>query len=152
MKDKVVEILVYIMTEIQENKRISEIDLGDLKSRGYTQSEISAAFSWLYDKFQLTQGAFTSAGRPSRSSQRILHEAEKTAFSTESQGYLIQLRELELLDDKDVETVIDRAMVTGYERISLAELQEIVASVLFTKGSEDGGVNRSMLNSRDTIH
>ncbi|MFN0157879.1 MAG: DUF494 family protein [Bacteroidota bacterium] len=146
MKEKVVELLVFIMTEIQENKRINEIDIADLRSKGYTQSEISAAFSWLYDNFQLNETAQRHEGRQ-QGSQRMLHEAEKYALTTESQGYLIQLRELGLLDERDLETVIERVMLTGYEKLSIAELHSIVAAVIFARGGD-----RLLLNTGDTIN
>jgi len=152
MKEKVVEILVYLMSEMQEDKKITDIEIRDLKTRGYTQSEISAAFSWLYDNFDMSQGVATRAGKASAVSKRILHDVEKVVLSTESQGYLIQLREIGLLEDQDVEAVIDRAMVAGYEKLTLAELRVIVASVLIAKAGSERGLNRSMLNSKDTIH
>ena len=52
MKEKVVEILLYLMSEIRDDKRLADIDLNDLQNRGYSQSEISAAFSWLFDTLQ----------------------------------------------------------------------------------------------------
>ena len=152
IKEKIVEILIYIMSEIQENKRLNEIDLGDLKEKGYTQSEISAALGWLYDNMRITESAMVRAGRPSGESRRILHEAEKFVLATECQGYLIQLTELGLLDDADMENVIERAMLAGYERIHLVELQEIVASVLLTKAGGGPGGNRWTPNNKDTIH
>ncbi len=152
MKEKVVEILVYLMSEMQENKLLSDIDLSELKNKGYTQSEISAAFSWLYDNMELSRRDPVRAAKPSGTSRRILHEAEKIVFSTESQGYLIQLCELGLLGDRDLETVIERAMVAGYEKLSVAELREIVASVLFAREGGGSGANRSMLDSGDTVH
>jgi uncharacterized protein Smg (DUF494 family) len=152
MKEKVVEILVYLMSEIQENKPLNDIDLSDLKNRGYTQSEINAAVTWLYEHVQ----GFGTAGEysriPSRGSRRILHEAEKIAFSTTAQGYLIQLTELGLLDDKDLEVVIERAMVGGYEKLSVAEVREIVATVLFAKEGRIPGSTHSLLNSEESIH
>jgi uncharacterized protein Smg (DUF494 family) len=152
MKEKVVELLIYIMSEMQDNKRISDIDLADLKTRGYTQSEISAAFSWIYENSEMNQQRPPMSARAGEGSRRVLHDAEKAVLSTESQGYLIQLRELELLDEKNFETVIERAMMAGYEQLSVAELREIVASVLFTRGGDDTSGNRSMLTSGDTIH
>jgi uncharacterized protein Smg (DUF494 family) len=152
MKEKVVELLIFIMSEIQENKRISDIDLVDLRTRGYTQSEISAAFSWIYENVELDQQRLSGALRPSTGSHRILHDAEKTVLSTASQGYLIQLSELGLLDDKEYETVIERAMMAGFEKLSVAELREIVSSVLFARGGDDATGHHSMLNSGDTIH
>jgi len=152
MKEKVVELLIYIMSEMQDNKRISDIDLADLRTRGYTQSEISAAFSWIYENSELNQQRPAVRGSAGEASRRVLHDAEKAVLATESQGYLIQLRELGLLDEKDFETVIERAMMAGYEKLSVAELREIVASVLFARGGGDATGNRSMLTSGDTIH
>jgi uncharacterized protein Smg (DUF494 family) len=152
MKEKVVELLIYIMSEIQDNKRISDIDLADLKTRGYTPSEISAAFSWIYENSELNQQRPAPSAPAGEGSRRILHEAEKSVLGIESQGYLIQLRELGLLDEKDFETVIERAMMAGYEKLSVPELREIVASALFARGGDDASGNRSMLTSGDTIH
>ncbi|MEK9135753.1 MAG: DUF494 family protein, partial [Bacteroidota bacterium] len=134
MKERIVEILIYIMSEMQANKGLADIDVGDLKNKGYTQSEISAAFSWLYDNMKLNEVTIGRTGTPSEGSRRVLHDVEKQVLSTEAQGYLIQLRELSLLDDKDLEIVIERAIMSGFEKITPEELQEIVASVLTAKG------------------
>jgi Smg protein len=152
MKEKVVELLVLIMSEMQENKRISDIDLAELRTRGYTQSEISAAFTWIYENIELDQQRPGESARPSPGSRRILHEAEKAVLATDAQGYLIQLSELGLLSESEFETVIERAMMAGFEKLSVAEIREIVASVLFARGGDDRSGNRSMLNTGDTIH
>jgi uncharacterized protein Smg (DUF494 family) len=150
MKEKVVEILIYLMSEIQDNKRLSEIDLVRLRDRGYTQAEISAAFSWLHDNSHLKDNIVHRASVHRSSSRRVLHEAEKFVFSVESQGYLIQLRELGLLNDMDLENVIERAMASGYDKLSLGELREIVSAVLFTRGA--GGANPSIPNNGESIN
>jgi len=152
MKEKVVEILVFIMSEMWGKKPLNEIDFTDLKDRGYTQSEINAAFAWLYENVQTVRTGTLLPDRPSLGSRRILHDAEKTVFSTQAQGYLIQLGEIGLLDDKDLETVIEKGMMAGYEKLSVAEVREIVASVLFSKEGKHPGSNHSMLNTEDTIH
>ncbi|MEW6509508.1 MAG: DUF494 family protein [Bacteroidota bacterium] len=152
MKEKVVELLIFIMSEMQDNKRISDIDLADLRTRGYTQSEISAAFSWIYENIELDHQRPAPPVRPGSGSRRVLHDAEKTALSIEGQGYLIQLSELGLLDDQEFEAVVERAMMAGYEKLSVAELREIVASVLFARGGNDPSGGRTMLNNGDTIH
>lgn len=148
MKEKVVEILLHIMAEIQGSKRLADIDMNELKDRGYTQSEITAAFSWLHDALKITDG--TPAG-PRAGARRILHDAEKHALSTESQGFLIHLQELGLLDERDVEAVIEKAMLTGYEKLTVSELHGIVAAVLFSKSGEAGG-GRYLFTPGDTIH
>jgi uncharacterized protein Smg (DUF494 family) len=151
MKEKVVELLMYIMSEIQEDKRISDIDMKDLQSKGYTQSEISAAISWIYDNIELARHDRRPPVLPSEGSRRVFHDAEKAAISTEARGFLLQLSELGLLDARDLELVIERAMMSGYEKLTVPELQEIVAAVLSAKGGGAAGTT-TMLNSGDTIH
>ena len=148
MKEKVVELLILLMSEIRADKQLAEIDMSDLQDRGYTQSEISQALSWLHDHMQRGPEAKTVAQK-GQGSRRVLHEAEKGVIPTEGQGYLIQLVELGLLGDRDLETVIERAMLSGYERVTLGELREIVAGVL---SAREHGPNRMYLNNEDTIH
>jgi len=149
MKDKVVELLMYIMSEIQGEKRLAEIDMTDLESRGYTPVEIGQALSWLHENMQQVLESRSLAVPGSRGSRRVLHDAEKVVIPTEGQGYLIQLVELGLLDARDLETVIERAMLSGYEKLALEELREIIAGVL---SSRERGPHRSFLNNEDTIH
>ena len=152
MKEKVFEILVYLMSEIQENKALHEIDLDDLQTRGYTQSEISAAFSWIVEHVSAEDDVQLPLRGTGQGSRRVLHTAEKLMLTTESQGYLIQLTELGLLDDAGVEWVIDRAMASGHEQITVAELKQIAEAVVFggdRRGSESGP---TILDLGDTIH
>ena len=151
MKERVVEILMYLMAEIEANKRLSDVNIEDLTNRGYTQSEISAAFSWLYDNMPVNDGRIELQARASRASRRFLHDAEKVFFTTEAQGYLMQLVELGLLDVVDLETVIERAMLTGLEKLSVDEVHGIVAGVIFSRPPRGQG-GQSLLNNNETIH
>ncbi len=151
MKERVVEILVYLMSEIEANKRLSEIDVDGLKQRGYTQSEISIALSWLYENIPMQDGYVVHQGKASHGSRRLLHDAERMMMTTEAQGYLMQLNELGLLDNREMETIIERAMVSGFEQFTIYEMREIVAAVLFSK--KNGGHDRHVQpNDTDTIH
>jgi len=152
MKEKVVEILLYLMSAMQENKRLSDVDLDDLRDQGYTQTEISAAFSWLYDNLPASPSGMQVPTRTSLESRRSFHDAEKAMLSSEGQGYLIQLSELGLLSQHDLETVIERAMMAGYEKVTVAELRQIVATVLFAREPGNDRAGRTMLNNGDTIH
>lgn len=152
MKEKVVEILVHIMSEMQGKESLQDIDLTDLKNRGYTQSEINAAVSWLYEHVQAPGARGARPGESGRGSRRVFHGAERTVFATSAQGYLIQMVELGLLDEHDLEAVIDRAMMSGYERLSVAEVRDIVTAVLFAREGEMRGSRHSPLTSEDTIH
>jgi hypothetical protein len=57
-----------------------------------------------------------------------------------------------LLEDRDLETVIERAMVAGYEKLSVSEVRELIASVLFAKEGRIPGSTYSMPNSEESIH
>ncbi len=150
MKERIVEILIHIMSEIQAHKGFADIDVGDLRNQGYSQLEISAALNWLYDNLQLHEADTIHEGRPAEGSRRVLHEVEKQMLSVEAQGYLIQLRELSLVDDRDLEMILERAVMSGYEKLSPAELQEIVAAVLLSK--KGNALETKGLYNRDTIH
>jgi len=152
MKEKVVEILIYIMSEIQGTKGLPDIDLGDLKNRGYTQGEINAAVTWLFEHVRGIESGSATSIHTGRGSRRILHDAERVAFSTGAQGYLIQLAELGLLNEKDMEAVIERAMVSGYDKLSIGEIRDVVAVVLFAKEGKLPGSNHSLLSNEDTVH
>jgi uncharacterized protein Smg (DUF494 family) len=152
MKEKVVEILIQLMTAMQDQRGMQEIDLSPLKDRGYTPSEINAAFAWLSEHVQGTGPDGVPSPRALRGSRRVLHEAERSAFSTEAQGYLIQLAELGLLDDRDMEAVIERAMGSGYENLPLQDVREIAAGVLINREGSFPAKHHSMLTNEDTIH
>ena len=153
MKERIVEILMLVMSEIQSRKGLADIDLGDLRNQGYSQSEISAALSWLYDNLKVHETAGISLeDRPGGNSRRVLHDVEKQMLSVEAQGYLIQLRELGLVDGHDLEVILEKVVLTGFEKLSPTELQEIVGLVLLTKQGSAWETNRSGLYNRDTIH
>ena len=61
MQEKIVEILLQLITGIKEHKVIEEGEINRLIEKGYTQTEISAAFSWLYDKAQFGESLLTDA-------------------------------------------------------------------------------------------
>lgn len=152
MKDRVVEILVFLMSEIQENTPLHEVDLSLLRDRGYTTSEISAAFSWLYENSATDEPHTIRQGRAGTGSRRLFHDAEKEILSTAAQGYMIQLHELGLIGDREMEVILERAMASGYAGLTVQEIRDIVATVLFSGDRPAGGGGHSMLNNEDTIH
>jgi Smg protein len=150
MKERVVEILVYLMHEIQDDRQLADVDLGELRERGYTAGEISAAYTWLHESMS---GGAADRRRPAPSrsdSRRHFHEVERTVLTPAAQGYLIDLREVGLLTDADVETIVERAMVSGYERLAVDDVQSIVATVLFARGGGEDG--RVISPGSETIH
>lgn len=143
MNERVVEILVYIMNQIRSNKGdLNQLEVlsQDLLNRGYSQNEISSAFSWLLDKIRNNFEELVKNSGPSSSfSFRILHDLEQMIITPEAFGYLLQLKALELLDDYDVEQIIERAMMLGTTQVDLDQLKAIIASVISQQNSTFDG-------------
>jgi uncharacterized protein Smg (DUF494 family) len=156
--ERIIEILVYILAEMRKHQQLADIDLGQLSQRGFSQTEISTAFSWLFDK--MSPSPDLSAGvefRPSNKyvpadgSIRIYHDVERSVLTTDAQGYLMQLRELAIISSAEMEAVIDRIMMMGISPIGIAEVKELVAGLLFDSEDTSRGLGRMMLNPTDTI-
>lgn len=152
MHEKVIEIIVYLVSELRNNKRLRDIDLKVLEERGYTSTEISNAFSWLFEKLAGSEENVAVFRAPADRSYRILHEVEKFVITPEAQGYLIQLRELGILSDAAYEHVIDRAMMSGYSSVGLDDIKTIVSSVVFEMDETKKSGDRFLSQWSDTIH
>jgi uncharacterized protein Smg (DUF494 family) len=149
--NRIIEIIVYLLNELQDNKQLSDVDFDALSKLGYTQNEINTAFGWIYSKMYLGEKVFTT-DKSVTQSHRVLHEVEKNIISPESQGYLIQLKELGLLSDMDIEVIIDKIMVSGFPKISLDEIKAFIASYLLDLEDMTNTNRRIMLNTNDTIN
>jgi uncharacterized protein Smg (DUF494 family) len=151
MYERVVEIILFLMNELRSKKQLSDVDVSMLSRNGYTQSEISTAFSWLFDRIAV--GEEILPPQPGGSgSHRVLHDIERMVIAPEAYGYLLQFLHLGLLKGDDVEAVIERLMAAGLSSVGLAEMKSFVAGYLF--GGEGGAKDGLMmpLGTNDTIH
>ena len=152
MQERIIEIIVYLVNEMRNNKALGDIDVKALEEGGFTPAEISTAYSWLFDKLAASDQMAQHVERQLERSHRILHDVEKMVLAPEAHGYLIQLRELGIINDAMFESVIDRAMMSGYTKIGLEETRVIVASLVFEKEDLKKIGNRIISQSSDTIH
>lgn len=146
MQERIVEILLLLMDELQENKRLGDIDVTTLARHGYTPTEISSAFSWLFDRLQVGQPSPERFRAPSSRSVRLLHPVEQSVLTPDGYGYLLQCHQLGLLSAEEVETVIERAMMAGFTTAGAQEVKALVAGMLFDSDRPSGG------GPTDTIH
>ena len=152
MFERIIEIIVYVISELQGKKSISDIDVQELKSLGYTNSEISTAFSWLVDRAELSQQLF-SEEKPTRSqSFRVMHEAEEDLFTKEAYGELIQMQTLGILNNEQIEALIEKSMMSGWLQIDKKHLIKYIATTIFADNSETRFGSRVMLDGSDTIN
>lgn len=134
MHEKVMEILVYLMKHIQDEQgRFNDIGhiSQTLVGSGYTQHEVNTAFTWLFERLQAQSEELIDPTLPLRPRpNRILHTIERLVISPEAYGYLIQLRELGLIDEVQTELIIERAMLTGSRHVTQHDIKAIAASTL----------------------
>jgi uncharacterized protein Smg (DUF494 family) len=149
--EKIIEIIVYLLSEMKKNKQLGEIEVEQLSNLGYTQNEINTAFSWIYSKIYAGEKIFTEETVKSRSF-RVLHDVEKNVITPEANGYLIQLRELGLITDMDIETIIDKIMLSAYNKIEVEDMKSYIAAYLLDLDDMNNSNRRIALNTNDTIN
>jgi len=148
MQERIVEIILFLVNELRSNKRLSDVDVTSLTRDGYTQSEISSAFSWLFERLSLGT-SLTGVRHGGRTSHRMLNDTEKMVVEPQAHGFLIQCQQLGLLNNNDIETIIERIMMAGFTTIGLPEMKSFVAGYLFDR---EGGNGQISLGMNDTIH
>jgi uncharacterized protein Smg (DUF494 family) len=133
MQERIVEIIVYLLSELQqERRRKDKVDLTrSLHLKGYTEIEINLAFAWIFK--HLRKPPLESAMRGSGEEQDYdeMADLESLIISPDAYGYLIQLLHLGIMKDRDMETFIERALAYGKDDISVDDLKSIVASIIF---------------------
>jgi len=152
MFQKIIEIIIFVITELQ-SKQIEEIDLDKLKNLGYTNSEISTAFSWIADSNNfgeiLEQGTSISA---EKKYFRILHPAEEDFFTPEARNELIHYNILGLIRNEDIENLIDRNVMSGYGKIDSEDLKTFIAGIIFDAYNQSSSQRRMILLGNETIN
>ena len=151
MQEKIIEIIVYILSEIKNRKQISDIDLKKLAKIGYTESEINTAFAWIYSRINQGENIFKGKERSTKS-KRFFHEIEKDILTTDAMGYLITLFELGILSDTDEELLLDKIFYSGFEIIDKAELKFLIASIILGLENRSDKLGRFALQNNETIH
>jgi uncharacterized protein Smg (DUF494 family) len=151
MYERVVEIILMLMNELKSNKQLADVDVSMLSKSGYTASEISTAFSWLFDQIS-TGREIVAAGKATSSSHRILHDAERMVISPEAYGYLLQWIDMGVLGQSDAELIIEKVMAAGFAHVGIEEMKSFIAGMLFQIDDSGREGSRFSLGANDTIH
>ncbi len=151
MQEKIIELIVFLMRELRQARDISKVDVTKLTESGYSQTEISTALSWIYDKMTVREPLQRIKSAHVRS-YRIFHDAERQILTKEARGFLVEMYELGLIDQLDLESIIERSLMSGMNTVDRDEVKSIVANVLFEYNTPSKPGSRIMLNSSDTIN
>jgi uncharacterized protein Smg (DUF494 family) len=152
MYEKIIEIIVFVIAELKQNKNFDEIDIDELQKLGYTQEEISTAFSWLVDRIEFSDKFPVTTVFTRNDSFRILHDVEKQLFSSDAWGELVQLHTLGIITNEMIEVLIERAILMGMQEIDSQNLKSFVAGFIFNANSNTSPVQRYMLKGTERIN
>jgi len=160
MDQRIVEILVYLIGEIQSRRlELDEVEIisDDLVKRGFTENEISAAITYLFDRIHKRDLQWKTETEQCYwpYSERVLHEIERMVLTPEAYGYLLQLKHLKLIDALELEQIIERSLLMGSARITVDDVKIIVASFLFDVDASSGdmrGMPFFLRSWRDSVH
>lgn len=151
MQEKIIEIIVLILNEMRNSKHINDIDIKKLNRDGYTEAEINAAFAWVFSKLDSGEKLLNEHQSETKS-RRFFHPSEQSILDTEAIGYLIQMKELGIISDPDIELVIDKVFMAGYQKAGIYEIKLIISSLIFDFEDKNNSLNRIVLQNNDTVH
>ena len=139
MRRKILEIVVILIDYIKEDKvpfANLHVISDDLKAQGYTDNEISSAYSWLMDRYDNAPEQYFSEIPSISSSNRILSDREKQILSPDAYGFLIKLRNFSLIDNEQFEMIIDKINLLSLIPVNTEQVKMIASSVIFREVDE----------------
>ena len=133
--------LVLLVAEMSRSadRRPVELDR-ELTRRGYSSEEIEHAMFWITSR--------PEASRVTTRPNRVLSEFERMSLSTEAYDYLFRLQNLGIIDGRQFETILARAIPVGAEKVHVEDVKGIACSVIFNK--DMGDVDEEAFDRFDT--
>lgn len=134
------------------NKSLPEIDFKALENLGYSQSEISAALSWIINDTEY-KGKFTVANAPNSDNPlRIMIDSERDIFTPESMSELNNYVNLGIISYEQMEYIIERLSAVGVTSLDKEMLKTIVAAILFSQYLSDPSNMNVILHGNEAVN
>jgi len=139
LRNRILEIVVFLMDYLRENGGpVGEVDdlSEQLTEMGYSDIEISSAYSWILEKMDRTPETCYSGFPANHASARVLTAEERGQLSPEAYGFLIKVRYLGLVDGEQLESILDRLALLGSAPVALDQVKLLASSILFRDGED----------------
>jgi uncharacterized protein Smg (DUF494 family) len=122
--------------------RVDEIEtlFAEFRNLGYTDNEISCAYSWVMERYEETEEVYYSQFPAQHQSSRILTEFERHQLTADAHGFLIRLLHLKLIDDEQFESILERGTLFSSKPVTLEQIKLLSSAVVFRDASEFEGV------------
>ena len=134
MRNRILEIVVFLMDFMRENhdpQSDSDELAAVLLNMGYSDHEITTAYSWFLDHINGSSEHYYSDFPEKHSSNRILTFGERMKISTEAYGFLMKLISNAIIDDEQLEIILDKVTFLAIEPVTLEQVKIIASSVVF---------------------
>ncbi len=147
--ERVLDIIADLITGHHTGTALASIDTRLLHARGYTDSEIAAAISWIIER----RADRDDLEDIDHDGFRILHGIERELLSPESWGMLLTYHECGFLTSDDVEQLLERAVLMGHERhVGAHEMKSLITAYIMNQSPLLPNGNRSSLLGSDSVN
>jgi Smg protein len=152
----VFEVLVFMFENYVAHHTLPNSDIlaQELSAAGFKQNDIDGAFNWFDEmKTRLVESDDTYSHE--ETSLRMFSENELKKINTESIGFILFLRQANIINDMERDLIIDRAMALPQKLITIEETRWITMMALWNEGREKDYlfVEDALFNPRGlTIH
>lgn len=125
--------LVVLVAEMARHADRSPVEFDkELARRGYSLEEIEHAVFWFSSRSEM------GVRDPRRGhSIRVLSEFERMSLSTAAYDYLFRMQNLGIIDARQFETIVARAIPVGGDKVGVEDVKSIAYSVIFDKDPGD---------------
>jgi uncharacterized protein Smg (DUF494 family) len=148
--DSFFEIIMFLVERFSEaHPQNWELDEATafLQDVGYDNSEIKRAISWFFLQAEPDPvDAISYIFKRSPSGFRVLSPHEMSRITPEAHGYLLEMKQLGVIDDDSLEDVVDSALAIGDAVVEREDLVQIVDRMIHGFGEEEMNKARKMVD------
>jgi uncharacterized protein Smg (DUF494 family) len=152
MVSEIVEVIVKVFEGIKNDYSIKDVEKSLLNKNNYHKNIISAAYSWIYEKSARDKVETEKINELSENSFRILSNEERLLFGEEIEKYIMQLYNIELLNNKDIDKIVEQVRLFPENAKSKDNINLLILSLFFDTDKKSLPGSRYLLYSSDTVN
>ncbi len=141
MNENLIDVLIYIYENYMDSEQSIPVDQVTLEEEllqaGFQEGEVSKAFNWL-DELAWRQGSLVEYGAAMpNNSIRVFSAQEQQKMDLETQGMLLNLEQIGILDPMSRELAIERCMAIETEELTSDDVKWVVLLVLLNQPGQE---------------
>ena len=132
MAHKILEILLYLTEEFRRGESVQKVKSSLMRS-GYSSEDVELALSFFLYASEAHPDVSAEESPREPKGVRCLHESERLNLSPEAYGYLLKLRELNLISTLQLERIMSEFFLSTDPVIEIEEVKRVVAGLLLAE-------------------